>query len=152
MVNRISAFSSVRICFACFTVSCTIPSPASRPSTLSPKNTADIFPLKYSPGCILHRGLVCQNGSVAIARGTVMDAYTPVSCDFSDELESLATLRQKCRIVYHNDADKEVEAQGLIVDIYAANHADYLKLEDGTEIRLDRIVSVDDKPVSFASE
>jgi len=81
-----------------------------------------------------------------------MDAYTPVSCDFSDELESLATLRQGCRILYHDDANREVEAQGLIVDIYAANHADYLKLEDGTEIRLDRIVSMNNKSVSFASE
>jgi Rho-binding antiterminator len=80
-----------------------------------------------------------------------MDSYTPVSCDFSDELESRATLRQECHIVYRNDADEKVEAEGLIVDIYAANHADYLKLQDGTEIRLDRIVSVDDKPVSSYS-
>jgi Rho-binding antiterminator len=80
-----------------------------------------------------------------------MDSYTPVSCDFSDELESRATLRQECRIVYRNDADEKVEAEGLIVDIYAANKADYLKLKDGTEIRLDRIVSVDDKPVSSYS-
>ncbi|UBF23674.1 hypothetical protein K9N68_18045 [Kovacikia minuta CCNUW1] len=77
-----------------------------------------------------------------------MDSYTPVSCDFSDVLESLATLRQECQIVYRNEADEKVEAQGLIVDIYAANKADYLKLKDGTEIRLDRIVSVDGKPVS----
>lgn len=39
-----------------------------------------------------------------------------------------------------------------IVDVYAANHADYVKLQDGTIIRLDRIVSVNDKPVSFCSD
>jgi Rho-binding antiterminator len=78
-----------------------------------------------------------------------MDAYTPVSCDFQDVLESLATLHQKCQIVYR---DELVEAQGLIVDIYAANKADFLKLDDGTEIRLDKIVSVDDKKAASYSE
>lgn len=80
-----------------------------------------------------------------------MDAYTPVSCDFQDVLESLATLRQKCQIIYRDGTDELVEVQGLIVDIYAANKADFLKLDDGTEIRLDKIVSVDDKKVSSYS-
>ncbi|MEI2577698.1 hypothetical protein [Scytonema sp. PRP1] len=81
-----------------------------------------------------------------------MDAYIPVSCDFHDELEALATLRQKCRIVYSNAANELVEVQGLIVDVYAANKADFLKLKDGTEIRLDRIVSVNDKQLSSYSD
>jgi Rho-binding antiterminator len=80
-----------------------------------------------------------------------MDAYIPVSCDFHDELEALATLRQECRIVYSNAANELVEVQGLIVDVYAANKADFLKLKDGTEIRLDRIVSVNDKQLSSYS-
>lgn len=78
-----------------------------------------------------------------------MDAYTLVSCDFHDELESLATLRQECWIVYKNDDDEVIEVKGRIVDVYAANQADFIKLKDGTEIRLDRIVSVNDKLVSF---
>ncbi|MGI8499767.1 MAG: hypothetical protein ACR2LR_01315 [Hassallia sp.] len=78
-----------------------------------------------------------------------MDAYTLVSCDFHDELESLATLRQECLIVYKNANDEVIKVQGRIVDVYAANQADFLKVKDGTEIRLDRIVSVNDKLVSF---
>ena len=81
-----------------------------------------------------------------------MDAYIPVNCDFHDELEALATLRQECRIVYSNAANELVEVQGLIVDVYAANKADFLKLKDGTEIRLDRIVSVNDKQLSSYSD
>ncbi|BAY43722.1 hypothetical protein SAMD00079811_13030 [Scytonema sp. HK-05] len=81
-----------------------------------------------------------------------MDAYIPVSCDFHDELEALATLRQECRIVYSNAANELVEVQGLIVDVYAANKADFLKLKDGTEIRLDKIVSVNDKQLSSYSD
>ena len=74
------------------------------------------------------------------------DSYKLVSCDFHDQLEAFATLRQKCEIVYHNSADEIVEAQGLIVDVYSANKADFLKLKDGTEIRLDKLVSVNGIP------
>ncbi len=77
-----------------------------------------------------------------------MDSYIPVSCDFQDELEAIATLRQTCRIVYHTEASATSEIEGRIVDIYAANHADYVKLEDDTVIRLDQIISVNDKRVS----
>jgi len=36
------------------------------------------------------------------------------------------------------------------VDVYAANQADFLKLKDGTEIRLDRLISVNGNPTRFA--
>ncbi|MBW4629242.1 MAG: hypothetical protein KME49_27970 [Brasilonema octagenarum HA4186-MV1] len=81
-----------------------------------------------------------------------MDTYIPVSCDFHDELEALATLRQECRIVYSDAANELVEVQGRIIDVYAANKADFIKLKDGTEIRLDRIVSVNDKQLSSYSD
>ena len=77
-----------------------------------------------------------------------MDSYTPVSCDFQDELEAIATLHQTCRIVYHSEAGATREIEGKIADIYASNHADYVKLTDDTIIRLDQIISVDDKRVS----
>lgn len=80
-----------------------------------------------------------------------MDAYTPVSCDFHDQLEAIATLRQTCRIVYRSESNVTSEISGRIVDVYAVNHADYVKLQDGTVIRLDRIVSVNDQPVSFCT-
>ena len=77
-----------------------------------------------------------------------MDSYIPVSCDFHDELEAIATLRQTCRIVYHNETSTTSEIEGRIVDVYAANHADYVKLESGTVIRLDQIISVNDRRAS----
>lgn len=78
-----------------------------------------------------------------------MDTYIPVSCDFHDELEAIATLRQTCRIVYRTETSATAEVSGRIVDVYAANHADYVKLENGSIIRLDQIVSVNDKLISF---
>ncbi|MBF2048324.1 MAG: hypothetical protein EDM05_048445 [Leptolyngbya sp. IPPAS B-1204] len=81
-----------------------------------------------------------------------MDAYIPVSCDFHDRLEALATLRQKCQIVYRNQANEVIEVEDWIVDVYAANQADFLKLKDGTEIRLDQIVAVNGEPVSYCTD
>jgi Rho-binding antiterminator len=77
-----------------------------------------------------------------------MDEYKMVSCDFEDQLEAWSTLRQSCKITYRSAEDELVEAEGLIVDIYSANKADFLKLKDGTVIRLDKIVSVNGKKVS----
>lgn len=79
----------------------------------------------------------------------MMKDYTPVSCAFHDQLEALATLRQPCQMTYHTSEDEVVERQGLIVDVYAEDKADFLKLEDGTVIRLDRLVSVNGKPRTF---
>lgn len=81
-----------------------------------------------------------------------MDKYRLVDCGFHDRLEALATLRQPCQIIYCNAAGEIVEVHDQIVDIYAANKADFLKLKDGTEIRLDRLISVDRKSIRFAQE
>ncbi len=77
-----------------------------------------------------------------------MDEYKMVSCDFEDQLEAWSTLRQSCKITYRSTESALVEAEGLIVDIYSADKADFLKLKDGTVIRLDKIVSVNGKKVS----
>ena len=77
-----------------------------------------------------------------------MDKYNLVSCDFHDRLEELATLRQACLIVYSNSAEESVEVHGLIVDVFAFDGADFLKLKDGTQIRLDKIISIDGQLVS----
>jgi Rho-binding antiterminator len=83
---------------------------------------------------------------------SIMDEYVIVSCDFQDHLEEWSTLRQKCQITYRDADNKQVEIQGLIVDIYSADKADFLKLDNGTVIRLDKIVSVNGKEVSSYSE
>jgi Rho-binding antiterminator len=81
-----------------------------------------------------------------------VDKYILIDCGFHDELEALATLRQSCRIVYRNAAGESVEIEGLIVDVYAANQADFLRMNNGIEIRLDKLVSVNDKQISFCTD
>ncbi|MBW4458148.1 MAG: hypothetical protein KME55_39135 [Nostoc indistinguendum CM1-VF10] len=79
-----------------------------------------------------------------------MNDYCLVDCGFHDQLEALATLRQSCQISYHIVTGEIVRVQDQIVDVYAANQADFLKLKDGTEIRLDRLISVNGNPIRFA--
>ncbi|NET39912.1 MAG: hypothetical protein F6K19_49495 [Cyanothece sp. SIO1E1] len=80
-----------------------------------------------------------------------MNSYQPISCSVYDQLEALATLRQQCQITYRDASGALVDIQGLIVDVYTLNQAEFLKMNDGTEIRLDAIVSIDERRSSSSS-
>lgn len=71
-----------------------------------------------------------------------MDNYKPVDCGFYDRLEAAAVLRKTVEIEFLKD-DSSVTSEAVIKDLRAVNGAEFLILTDGTEIRLDRIVSVD---------
>lgn len=80
-----------------------------------------------------------------------MNAYRLVACSFHDELEAWATLRQDCQIIYRDEEGQKQTVTSKIIDVYAANRADFIKLQAGTIIRLDHLMSVNDKPIQFAS-
>lgn len=88
-----------------------------------------------------YKTLGCSNASA--------NPYQAVSCSFYDELEALATLHRICTIRYRTETCEAVSIESQIIDLYTANKSEFLKLKDGTEIRLDRLISVDGKPVSF---
>lgn len=81
-----------------------------------------------------------------------MSEYCPIDCDFYDQPEALATLRQSCHLIYRNAAGETIEVHDRIVDLYAANKAEFLKLNHDVVIRLDRLVSVNGQLVPFAQE
>ena len=73
------------------------------------------------------------------------DAYRPIACDFHDRLEAFSTLRQRVRLsLKDGDAVGEgASAEGLIADIYTReDKREFLRLDNGAEIRLDRILDV----------
>lgn len=75
-----------------------------------------------------------------------MSDYQPVSCDFHDQLEAIATLHQPCDISYRQTDDgKVIDIRDRIVDVYTTHEAEMLKLADGTTIRLDQIVALNGK-------
>jgi len=75
--------------------------------------------------------------------GGGMSSYTPIECSLHDQLESLATLGRACRVVYRDDSGEERETEGRLVDVFARGGAEYVRLDSGVEIRLDRLEWVD---------
>lgn len=74
-----------------------------------------------------------------------MKTYTPLNCALYDELEALATTGVEVTIQFFIDGSK-VERSGKIVDIFSRDKAEYLRMSNGVEIRLDELFSVNGKP------
>ncbi len=72
-------------------------------------------------------------------------AYRPIACDFHDRLEEFATLRRRVRLTLKGAFPQPgpAFAEGLIADLYTtADKQEFLRLDSGDEIRLDRILNV----------
>ncbi|PHI20507.1 hypothetical protein CEQ90_07075 [Lewinellaceae bacterium SD302] len=72
--------------------------------------------------------------------------YTPIDCNYYDRLEAHATLRQRIRIDYRNEQGEATALEdALIVDLQTRNSEEFMILESGHEIRLDKLIAVDGK-------
>ncbi len=69
--------------------------------------------------------------------------YKPVEPHFRQSIESLVAERKKVTLNYLTDLRELLTATGLVREITHRNGADYLTLNTGEEIRLDRIVRAD---------
>lgn len=68
--------------------------------------------------------------------------YKPIDCNFYDILEANAVLRKVVVIEYLQDG-KIATIENRIVDFFIKDKAEYMRLENGSEIRLDTIHTVD---------
>ena len=68
--------------------------------------------------------------------------YKPVSCEFHDELEAFSTLKKTIEIFYESEKG-ETSVIGKIVDIYSKDKVEYLLTDTHLEIRLDKLIRVD---------
>jgi Rho-binding antiterminator len=73
-------------------------------------------------------------------------SYQPISCSLYDQLELLVMRRQLCSIQYKNFQGTDEEQQTRLVDLFSRNQQEFVRLEEGLEIRLDAVISV--RPVS----
>jgi Rho-binding antiterminator len=73
-----------------------------------------------------------------------MEKYNPINCDFYDELEALATIGKRVSIVFL-DGSAKVAVQGVIRDLFTMESIEYMKLDSGLVIRLDKLVGIDGK-------
>lgn len=69
--------------------------------------------------------------------------YRPISCDFHDILEATATRRTRARVEFLDEGGGHRSVEARIVDLGGGTGGEYMTLESGERVRLDRIVSVD---------
>lgn len=69
--------------------------------------------------------------------------YHPISCEFHDRLEDLATLRKRARIRFRDEGGSEQDRDTVITDVFAREGAEYLSMGTGETLRLDQLVEVD---------
>ena len=77
-----------------------------------------------------------------------MAKYIPISCSYYDELEAHATLGKECEIIFTDEQGKEKVIRGIIKTFFIKDKVEFLQLENGEEIRLDKLISVDGKLLS----
>lgn len=71
--------------------------------------------------------------------------YKPIDCSFHDELEAAATLRRHVLLQYFSNLH-ELRVESVVVRNFTTrNHAEYAQLSNGEEMRLDRIMRLDEK-------
>ncbi len=71
--------------------------------------------------------------------------YVPISCEFHDRLEDIATTRTLARISFLDATGVVSQCTTTIADVYARDGAEYLATDSGETFRLDRILEVDDE-------
>ena len=73
--------------------------------------------------------------------------YIPINCNYYDKLEAWAVLRQDVVIDHWLENGEEAQLKGRIVDFFIKEKAEYMKLADGQEIRLDYLIAVNGEEV-----
>ncbi len=76
-------------------------------------------------------------------KSKMQDKYIPINCEFLERLEFWCLKKIPCQIVYRQgNFPRDLEIETIITDIFSRDKAEFISLENGEEIRLDRIVSV----------
>jgi Rho-binding antiterminator len=70
--------------------------------------------------------------------------YIPINCDYYDELEALATIGKKVGIQFL-DGEAKVKVKAVIINLFTKDSVEYMTLDTGMEIRLDKLLEVDGK-------
>ncbi|WP_151087836.1 hypothetical protein [Hymenobacter baengnokdamensis] len=78
--------------------------------------------------------------------------YKPIACGFYDVLEAAATCRKQVYLQYFNDLRELCQGPSTINTFFTRDHAEFAQLASGEEIRLDRIIRLDDTPAPDFAE
>ena len=73
-----------------------------------------------------------------------MEKYQPINCRFYDVLELHASRKETCLITFFENGKSVKTLESTIEDIFTKDKEEFLKLKEGTIVRLDQILSVND--------
>jgi Rho-binding antiterminator len=74
-------------------------------------------------------------------------SYIPIDCSSHDILLAKATLKTNCTISYTNEDGNVLQTEGIIIDVYTKAKEEFLHLDNGIVIRLDKLITVDDEQI-----
>ena len=69
--------------------------------------------------------------------------YRPISCEFHDLLEALATTRRPSQIRFRDGDGALQQRHARIRDVFSRAGAEYVSISTGETLRLDQLVEVD---------
>lgn len=62
-----------------------------------------------------------------------------------EELEGMAVTRRSVSLAYRPESGGRIELQGKILGIYSFEGADYIRMDNGLDIRVDTLVRLDNR-------
>jgi Rho-binding antiterminator len=74
--------------------------------------------------------------------------YLSINCSSHDILLAKATLKTNCKISYTNKDGNILQTEGIIIDVYTKVKEEFLQLNNGIIIRLDKLILVDDEQIN----
>ena len=90
--------------------------------------------------------IIQSNTTITSSLNTTSAPYHPISCDFHDELEILATSRKRAVLRYVDEVTQvQIEQEVSIVDVFTEKGIEYICINKHGLIRLDLIVSINNK-------
>lgn len=74
----------------------------------------------------------------------IPETYQPINCSLYDYLEMWAVKHMTCEILYMNEHNEEVRFTKKIKDLFIKDKVEYVLWNDGSTMRLDRLIEVNE--------
>lgn len=71
-------------------------------------------------------------------------SYKPIDCGYHDHIEAAASRRELVNLHFITASGEQIATSGIIENIETSGGEEFLQLSSGEEIRLDRIVKLND--------
>ena len=77
----------------------------------------------------------------------IKDTYEPITASLRQDIEAFLANRKYIKLHYFNEIHEYISDTAIIKKVLKRSDGEYLFLSNGQEVRLDRIVRLDGKPV-----